>query len=557
MRSRSVLGWSAGLVLASVSATAPQARAQSFTFLQPPFTQEIWGVDPGFLGGVAFAANGDVIADVCSFSGSPIIRWDTASTIVVNTTTIHVNLGPTPSNAGCGLTNNTDGFLYTNTSLGCVRLDATTFAQVGAPFGPGGNALGIAPDPQTGDLVYVGSDGTLHRVDAAFTTASIFSTVMTGNFVDGIYWDPMGDFLFCANRSPLFLVTIVDRLGNLVQHVPFTSEPDGIAFHATDQFVVTNNTDGTMTRLDFPGNDFTLPPVLSVFASGGFRGDLSQVGDDGCLYLTQNGTRYDNGTTTFENSIVRICGGFEPPVNVPPECNVDPGPHVVMAGSPVSVLITGTDANTLDLLTMTSGALPSGATLTPPSGSTGFSPFNVVFDWTPSNAQLGTHVITVTFTDPSGESSTCTFTVEVTSECHLVLGTGPGSSQHTIDGHTYSLELASVLESHPTLMETLPGIRLFPPPHAGQAAPSSTIRRAHGWTNAVREVYAQVVMWNPPVFPANPEQHSVVLHAVVRSDGSILTEVSGTQDGIHIQAETFVDAEGWIAVRFPFTIDGL
>ena len=53
--------------------------------------------------------------------------------------------------------------------------------------------------------------------------------------------------------------------------------------------------------------------MLSLFASGGFRGDLSQVGADGCLYLTQDGTRYDDGTVTNEDSLVQICGGFAPP----------------------------------------------------------------------------------------------------------------------------------------------------------------------------------------------------------------------------------------------------
>jgi hypothetical protein len=94
-----------------------------------------------------------------------------------------------------------------------------------------------------------------------------------------------------------------------------TSEPDGIAFHAaTPKFVVTSNTDGTMTRFDFPGDDFTQVPTQSVLASGGFRGDLSQVGSDGCLYLTQDGTNFDDTSSSGEDSVVRICPGFLPPV---------------------------------------------------------------------------------------------------------------------------------------------------------------------------------------------------------------------------------------------------
>jgi hypothetical protein len=96
-----------------------------------------------------------------------------------------------------------------------------------------------------------------------------------------------------------------------------SSEPDGISFHATaPKFVVTNNIDGTMTRHDFPGDDYSQPSTQSVFASGGFRGDLSAVGPDGCIYLTQDGVRFDNGTTSGENSLVKICPGFAPPPGI-------------------------------------------------------------------------------------------------------------------------------------------------------------------------------------------------------------------------------------------------
>src|SRR5262249_31477785 len=139
----------------------------------------------------------------------------------------------------------------------------------------------------------------------------------TGAFIDGIAFDPTGDFLFLSNRT-LNVVTILARDGSLVQNSPvIVGVPDGITFHATTpKFVVTNNNDGTMTRLDFPADDFTMPPALSVFASGGFRGDLTQVGSDGCVYLTQDGTRFDDGTTSLDDSLVRICGGFAPPSGV-------------------------------------------------------------------------------------------------------------------------------------------------------------------------------------------------------------------------------------------------
>lgn len=319
-RSKGILGIIALFSLSIVAiCNAPSAKATPFTFLQPGFTQEVYGVASHFMGGVAFAPDGDVWVNFCSFDGSPLTRFDRQTTVVVSGTTIHPESpgSPFPSNAGCGMTNHPDGTLYTNTSSGVINLDANTGAQLRPPFGSGGNALGIAPDPQTGNLVYVGSDGTILFVDVTFTTSGVFSTVTTGNFVDGIFFDPTGNFLFLANRSPQTRLTILDRSGNLVQHANMTTEPDGIAFHATTpKFVVTNNTDGSMTRFDFPGDDFTQVPVQSIFASGGFRGDLSQVGADGCLYLTQNGTRFDDGTLSSSNSVVRICGGFVPPPGV-------------------------------------------------------------------------------------------------------------------------------------------------------------------------------------------------------------------------------------------------
>ena len=133
------------------------------------------------------------------------------------------------------------------------------------------------------------------------------------DYVDGVSFDPTGTFLFISNRDPVFRMTILDRTGAVIQNVPMAGEPDGIAFHSSPTFVVTNNTNGTMTRFDFPSNDFTQPPIQTPFAAGGFRGDLCQVASDGCLYVTQDETRFNDGTVTpFNGSVVKICAGFVP-----------------------------------------------------------------------------------------------------------------------------------------------------------------------------------------------------------------------------------------------------
>jgi hypothetical protein len=307
------------VVAAAVLLPAAADAAGQFTFLQPGFTQSLYGTSPSFLGGVAFAPNGDVWADFCAFGGSGLYRWDNSTTTPVNGSNPHplVAGSPFPSNAGCGITNHPDGFLYSNTSSGVVQINASTGVPTGLVFGAAGDALGITPDPLTGDLVWVAADGTILKAPVG-GASSTFSSVTTGAFVDGIAFSPDGQYLFASWRSPGLRLTILNRAGALVQHVTLTSEPDGISFHATaPKFVVTNNTDGTMTRFDFPADDYTMAPVVTLFASGGFRGDLTQVGPDGCIYLTQDGIRYDDGTVPFGgDSVVRICGGFAPPPGV-------------------------------------------------------------------------------------------------------------------------------------------------------------------------------------------------------------------------------------------------
>jgi hypothetical protein len=389
--------------------------SEGFLVLQAGFTQTLWGTFPSAtlgvvtLGGVAFATNGDVLADHCNFSGSSLTDYSQTSTSSVNGSTLH-NHSELTSNAGCGLANHPDGTLYSNTSNGVVNLDANTGAQIGAAFGPAGRALGIATDPVTNNLVYVGSDGTMRFVEPAGASprhSGTFSTATTGDFIDGIAFEPAGNFLFVSDRTGNTL-TIIKRDGSLVQKVSVGREPDGIAFHAVaPKFVVTNNTDGTMTRFDFPGNDYTMTATVSSFASGGFRGDLAQVGADACLYLTQAGTRFADGTVTTDNSIVQICGGFAPPIEK----------AISATGTTINATegakFTGTVATFTDP-TITSTAAEYSATIDwgdgsssagTVSGPTG-GPFTVSGGHT--YAEEGTYAIKVTITDIDTTTNTAT-----------------------------------------------------------------------------------------------------------------------------------------------------
>ena len=128
----------------------------------------------------------------------------------------------------------------------------------------------------------------------------------------------------CAPASPLPLGAPTDPHKCRRQHfaVPTRRVPRhrGVRRHAER-----NRRDDDV---QFPGGDYTQPPLASTFASGGFRGDLLNVGVDGCIYATQgrhavasdHGTRYDDGTETTEDSLVKICA--------PPGEKFAPGPGV-------------------------------------------------------------------------------------------------------------------------------------------------------------------------------------------------------------------------------------
>jgi len=202
------------------------------------------------------------------------------------------------------MTTHSNGSIYTNTSGGVVRL-SDTGSQLGIG-GLGGNALGIAEDPLTGELYYVGSTNDIRRVTPALgQVGGVFAN--NGGFTDGILWNADGSLLYTSDRTQNTL-DIFTRGGVLDASIALGHEPTSAAV-SLGGFVLTNNTNGTVSRVNTDG-------TVQLFASGGFRGDLGLVGADGCWYISQAGTRYNNGTISGENSIVRICadagGGFVP-----------------------------------------------------------------------------------------------------------------------------------------------------------------------------------------------------------------------------------------------------
>lgn len=303
------------LSLVGVSSPAQAAGAQPFTFLAPGFTQELYATGLPFAVGVAFAPNGDPV-----MANGGFYRADSQTSVMMNGSSVHP-VTSTSASLGIGLANSADGGVYSYSGGGIVKIDPATGAVL-AGSGACSSGLGIALDPQTHNIVYTGCDSTIRFVAPDFSSQGTFSTQTVG--ADGITFDATGNFLFTSSGGG---VKVLDRNNNLVQSITLASGccTDGMAFHAASpKFVVSNNTDGTMTRFDFPGDDYTKPPTQTTFASGGSRGDLTQVGQDGCLYLSQQNTRFADGTVSGAGSLVRICPGFVPPVPVMTVLNAAP-----------------------------------------------------------------------------------------------------------------------------------------------------------------------------------------------------------------------------------------
>ena len=109
-------------------------------------------------------------------------------------------------------------------------------------------------------------------------------------------------------------------------------------------------------------------------------------------------------------------------------------------------------------------------------------------------------------------------------------------------------QVSGITSSYAVLMNDIPA---FPLP---VAPPKS---KARMFPVPVGEFYAQILLWNPEVFPGNPEQWSEGLHVTLWSGGRVAVQRYGSKNGITIWAQTFTGGDGRKYVSFPFGLDEL
>ena len=173
-----------------------------------------------------------------------------------------------------------------------------TVAEVPCP-------LGLAVDPVSGDLFASDQcDSTIFRISNYASGMGTVTSYASAPHVDGIAFDNSGALYAEASWNILEIGGTNSSSPGQVSNVANVPTADGVAFgaHQSGQpsFLVTNDNNGTVTRVDFGQG----PPSENQIFTGGTRGDFAAVDSEGCLYITQSA------------SIVRISGGqqcaFEP-----------------------------------------------------------------------------------------------------------------------------------------------------------------------------------------------------------------------------------------------------
>src|SRR4051794_3726381 len=328
------------MVLAAATAPAVQ-----FSTLDPAYTQEIYAgpVVPVVGNGVtgipgAFTASGQLLAR--QSDGNPpgntadILEYSLTQNAVHQGTNVHgvvathtiANLAP-----GVNLARATNGYLYLPTSIGLQRVDTNTWGPAVTVTSTPTQGYSVNTLPN-GNVVYAGGTNNQDVYIYNPTTFSDTLVYSAPTLIDDIDTSSVTGLIALAGQQNNSII-LLNSSGSLIQTIPTTNFPDGMAFAAlaTPPALYSNDNMGTITRYDF-GSGFFLPPTATtVIASGGSYGDIACAGNCS-FFVTQFfnggqhgsalfGTNWETGPKNNEPSITRIGSKqgclFHPPVGPP------------------------------------------------------------------------------------------------------------------------------------------------------------------------------------------------------------------------------------------------
>ncbi len=323
----------AGIVMSAVFASAAMAAGHFDQYQDPNYTFGIYAGPIGNEGCGAWTMSGHLLTKGNGYINEYNLTANGVhqGTSVHNLLTTHVVPG---LSSGAGITNGTDGYLYTVGPSGLQRVDPSNWAlpAVNMPNTVSTSGYGINTLPN-GEIVYTDSYGAsnVYVYDPVSQVNSLIYTAPT--LIDDIETGPGGEIALAGQGNSSII--IINSSGGLIKQFNTTHYPDGLAFGAGPfgNSVYANNNDGSITRYDFgsPGYQGTVTPVDIALTLPGHHGygDLATVGPDCAFYIgtfdnpgftahgntAGVGTNWDNGVTNSENSIVRI--GFNDLLGLP------------------------------------------------------------------------------------------------------------------------------------------------------------------------------------------------------------------------------------------------
>ena len=344
------------------------------------------------------------------------------------------------------------------------------------------------------------------------------------------------------NFSATLTLTRPD-LSVIVVTVPLANFNDSLtSFDGTIDFGGTSGVTHPGINVSASNNAISPPPASDLILFSGPPGSPGTIN----LPVTAVGSSTATGSgniitqfTTAAAADVQVCYTYL--VNTPPTFGA-PTPVCgstipASAGVPLSFTVCAGDTNPADTVTLTSAALPAGATTTPALPASG-NPVCVTVNWTPTVGQIGNTAFSFTATDNHGRTANCGFNV-LTAECYQFIGRGAGASQLVVGGQLFDTHLTTVRLIYPVTMVDRPSIRI---PNV---------------TSGTIQFSMQTLMHNDTMFPTNPDQWSQRLQVTVYPGQLIQGALFDSFNGIHQSVATFTDLNGQRYVTFPFAIDGM
>ncbi len=167
-----------------------------------------------------------------------------------------------------------------------------------------------------------------------------------------------------------------------------------------------------------PGPPFATNTAAINPTTGEFTWDTNGAGVAGDLYTAQAKIIDLAGDGNLKSSvavdwIIRLVDV----VGVPPQFDHPPTPACgstipAPTGQQLSFDVQASDGDAANTVTLTAAGVPAGATTTPVLPTSG-NPVTATFNWTPTAAQAGTHVVTFQATDSDGQAVLCSVTINV------------------------------------------------------------------------------------------------------------------------------------------------